>query len=69
MIVGSYVLHLYCDGDNHPKFEYGPAEFSEETGAEARKIARKNGWKIRGQKAYCPKCQQITRTKEQSNAQ
>lgn len=62
MIVGSYVLHLYCDGDNHPKFEYGPAEFSEETRREAMRAARKSGWRLRGEKAYCCKCKPTTET-------
>lgn len=66
MIVGCYVLDLYCDtpddsykhrgGGDFP----GPAvgQFTGETGGEARRNARAAGWKIdlRADKMTCPYC-------------
>ena len=58
MTVGGYTLDLYCDREN-PAHEYKefPHQFTYETGATCRRVARKKGWILRrnGQ-AICPKC-------------
>jgi hypothetical protein len=59
MIVGGYVLHLYCEQKNpdHGHQEF-PHEFGGETGGEARKEARQRGWKLDLENSIgiCPKC-------------
>lgn len=72
MIVGCYALDLYCAHgrmsvgatiqvstckarDNYgPK--YGPWSFTGKTEAEAKRSARKAGWKFRNGDAVCPYC-------------
>lgn len=64
MIVGCYVLDLYCDGGEQPHHGYRefPHEFGRDcdTGAEARNLARGMGWlldlKSIPQRALCPSC-------------
>jgi hypothetical protein len=66
MIVGCYSLHLYCDnvpdrpwqpGDLHDWSEFPHEYDGDETGAQARKRARKKGWALRRDgTALCPKC-------------
>lgn len=71
MITGGYVLHLYCDnptptallelgGDEKVnKFNHGKCwEYGGQEGRDARRQARKEGWKLNLQDgiAYCPYC-------------
>jgi hypothetical protein len=73
MINGCYVLHLYCrfapesdqslvpptkDNDGFDARHYGgPREFIGETGPQARRAARRAGWKFgRDGDVTCPKC-------------
>lgn len=69
MIVGCYVLDLYCDDPRHEKFNSDksdwylgsperPAQFVHEHGSRARTLARRAGWKldVRNDKAICPRC-------------
>lgn len=58
MIVGCYVLHVYCDNAEHPPLVERKAEF---TGPNERKTlfeARKAGWGISPIRkwATCPNC-------------
>ena len=55
MIVGSYILDLYCDSENcnNIKFQH---QYVEETGGRCRKKAREDGWSIYKGKAICPLC-------------
>jgi len=73
MIVGGFALDLYCDnemeeGTRQERWEHmGSDEFPgpgratyvhEESGAKARAIARRGGWKLELQsgRALCPAC-------------
>lgn len=69
MIVGGYVLHLYCDSGRRefdqkdkPGHQHGmssnAAEFSAETGPQARARARRSGWRldVKRDRALCPIC-------------
>ena len=69
MIVGGYVLHLYCDSGrtdlDHkhvPGHKHGegavPVEVTAETGPQARAAARRIGWKLDLDtgRASCPVC-------------
>lgn len=68
MIVGSYVLHLYCanselggadkDTCKTPKVQRGSphGEADARTLANAKKMARKDGWSFRNRDCYCPAC-------------
>ena len=64
MIVGSFVLHLYCDSPIHKDLPYdqrqktGPAQFSASSGRSAFREARKCGWRIKQKidMAHCPYC-------------
>lgn len=67
VIVGSYTLHLYCDTPGCVNAEcrhysdrsYAPGEFyDDESGATARRRARKQGWSInlRTGTCFCPLC-------------
>ena len=57
MVVGGYTLDLYCDNESveHPYDEF-PHTFFSELGRTCRQEARKAGWTIRKNKAYCPLC-------------
>ncbi len=68
VIVGGYILHLYCDNVGtlqegkaidslgHVFGEF-PHEFSDEFGSVCRTQARQAGWRLgRDGKALCPKC-------------
>ncbi len=61
MIVGSYVLQLYCQEDNpeHGRDEF-PHEYTAEFGAACRKAARQEGWilNLKEHTAICPKCKE-----------
>lgn len=67
MIVGGYLLHLYCDAlpANDPihGFDEFPHQFGHdrETGAQARKDARRKGWRLNLEtgRAVCPKCAKL----------
>lgn len=69
MIAGSYLLHLYCrhapesdqplakPGEFDARHYGGPAEFgNENTEADAKRSARKKGWKFSGGDVTCPTC-------------
>lgn len=64
MIVGGYVLHLYCDGERCARVRVtqgepiAQGEFTGNTGGEARRAARGAGWKLDelNDKAWCRKC-------------
>lgn len=68
MIVGSYVLHLYCDGERCAAQRQtrgepiAHGEFTGNTGGEAKRAAREAGWKLDepNDKAYCRKCRSRT---------
>ena len=59
MIVGCYVLDLYCDekNDEHKHQEF-PHQYTGETGGQCREAARQEGWKLdlHEGRATCPKC-------------
>jgi len=62
MIVGGYILHLYCDKENgaHVANEF-PHEYASEFGSNARKHAKRDGWILkRDGTAICPKCSKLT---------
>ena len=81
MIVGGYSLHLYCDHEYaDPEEQYkhmglseypgpGRAEFTGETGGEARQAARKRGWvlDLKNGKAFCPDCVKAGRHSEKGH--
>jgi hypothetical protein len=60
VIVGCYVLDLYCDDPNCPdqRFHTTPSQFTDETGSGARAEARRAGWRLNldDGTALCPKC-------------
>jgi len=67
VILGSYVLHLYCDYCERKqwrRFEDGKpfmsncCEISGDSKQHAFRLARKDGWRINegADKAMCPKC-------------
>lgn len=68
MIVGCYVLDLYCDSGRKDKDHAGilghvtghllrPAQITAEHGSQARATARKRGWLLkRDGTAICPSC-------------
>ena len=59
MIVGCYVLDLYCDLENPDhKYDEFPHQYTAETGGKCRKDARREGWKLNLWEgtAICPKC-------------
>ena len=62
MIVGCYVLHLYCDTCERvhytPEGASSKHEFTGDSKQEAYRSARKRGWRIseQVQKAMCPEC-------------
>jgi hypothetical protein len=58
MIVGCYVLDLYCDGcdrNTHTGLTL-PDQFTSETGNACRREAIRRGWVFDEDKAYCPTC-------------
>lgn len=61
MIVGAYILDLYCDAKDwnekpHTWKEF-PHEFTGEYGTRCRREARRAGWVLkRNGEALCPKC-------------
>lgn len=58
-VVGGYTLHLYCCmiNPNHSWEDLKVSEFYSETGAEARRMARHDGWRFnRDKTATCPRC-------------
>lgn len=62
MIVGGYSLDLYCDyGDkdkgllHYHRYNGGTAHFDAFSRVEAHRMAREEGWKLEGDKCYCPK--------------
>ena len=58
MIVGGYEMHLYCDFEGCKAGEANAfparAEFAGGRVGECRHVARKAGWQIKGDKAFCP---------------
>jgi hypothetical protein len=68
MLLGCYVLDLYCDieyahlldGKVNYKFAGGYAQYTDEHGSRARASARRNGWKIGRCYVVCPKCMKHT---------
>ena len=67
MIVGCYVLHLYCDAPEgscaNGWHEENTDEFTGETASEARRWARDGGWTLdmHAGKALCPSCKKLGR--------
>lgn len=61
MIVGCYVLHLYCDHKLHVKKYYNEeAEYTGPTKGVAEKGARVDGWKFtKDGKVFCETCKRI----------
>lgn len=66
MVVGSFVLHLYCDipDESHQHRGSAFAEFSGDTAGQARARARQSGWRFeRGLlRVRCPSCVAARRT-------
>lgn len=72
MIVGSYLMHLYCDASTHERLPHASKpEFSrrnefgqQQTAAGARQAARKAGWKLdlEAGTAVCPACVTLERS-------
>jgi len=66
MIVGCYLLDLYCENyedrgpwpDKHGhKFRAFPVQYTDELGSRCRESARRAGWRLtKDGKAYCPLC-------------
>lgn len=63
MIVGCYVMDLYCDSGQGCRAhdQYGPrigrlAVYTGHTEAECKRAARKAGWKFKGAQCFCPAC-------------
>lgn len=67
MIIGSYMLHLYCDtcdrkqwwkNENGSNFKTSCCELSGDSKQHALRLARKQGWRINeaADKALCPLC-------------
>jgi len=58
MVVGGYLLHMYCDAENESHgFKEFPHVFTAEHGATARRQARNAGWAIKKDgTALCPRC-------------
>ncbi len=64
MIVGSYVLHLYCDfcelpqGRDEMGHQVRHVEFTGDSRQDSYRSARKYGWRINEAKAtaMCPTC-------------
>lgn len=62
MIVGCYLLSLYCDATAVPAgrhvFAEFPHDFTSEFGSTCRRKARRAGWKLdlKTGMALCPKC-------------
>ena len=68
MIVGAYVLNLYCDnyqprliGCGGHEFGEFPHQYVAQHGSTCRRRARAAGWKLnlRTDKATCPRCNGI----------
>lgn len=61
--VSGYTLDLYCDGDNdkHSWNEFPHEYLDSERGSVCRRMAREDGWVIRSDEAFCPKCKKIGR--------
>lgn len=73
MIVGCYHLQLYCENYNgedgtHAWREF-PHEYTHELGSTCRANARKDGWKLSDNKAYCPKCVKLGAVKPKEGKQ
>ena len=66
MIIGCYVLDLYCDNDEsiHPHLhDYSLPDLSRDTytgydRADCISQARKDGWVISGKRQICPYCKE-----------
>lgn len=69
MIVGGYLLDLYCDNEDAPEQHYKapynpqahqfrefPHQYTGETRAECVRQARAEGWLIGKTRQLCPKC-------------
>ena len=58
MIVGGYLLHLYCDGENCDAVERHriQMEFGGRDKAAAVKEAKRRGWHVGYKHQYCPAC-------------
>lgn len=63
MIIGCYVLTLYCDETGCPCSKYGPggyapAQYYAETGSKCRANARRDGWLVdlKRNRCLCPQC-------------
>ena len=59
MILGCYVLQLYCDSNKgHRINKNNYEEYTGETRSEAEEVARAEGWKLyeTNDKAICPIC-------------
>lgn len=67
MIVGGYVLHLYCDDPQHAeRVGWQPQNHDEvigEAGGECRRVARRRGWRLDLEHgtAVCPACTRAAR--------
>lgn len=66
MIVGCYVLDLYCEGyeelpsarrEGRHEYKEFPQQYTGPNGRYCFREARKDGWKLtKDGKAFCPKC-------------
>ena len=64
MIVGGYVLDIYCDNEDCPHGSYWwPRHYTGEFGSTCRKRARRDGWLLNAGRTLCPNCKKAARSK------
>lgn len=75
MIVGCYVLDLYCDNqgdypDGIHEYNEFPRSYHDEFGSKCRKAARRDGWKLNLKEgtAICPKCNEKKNAKNSTES-